>query len=569
MTDSLPSGTSPVFSAEKDPALEAFPFLAGGGELGALTRAHNWADSPVGPPQGWPQSLRISVALILSSRFPMLLLWGTNLIQFYNDAFRPSLGNEGKHPLALGQRGADCWPEIWPTIRPLIDQVLAGGEAIWSEDQLIPIYRNGRLDDVYWTFSYSPVLAETGGVGGVLVVCQETTRVVGNEKNRQLLLSSFEQSPVAIAIISGPDLTFQLANPFYAQLVGRLPADLVGRTLLEAIPELEGQGFVELLHGVLNTGIPYLAREQPVVLVRTGQPETLYLNFTYQPQEDAGGRPTAVLVIATDVTEQVTNRRQLERINEDLKNTLFDLNRSNESLRQFAAFASHDLQEPLRKIEAFGSLLDTEYGPQLGEGRDLLGRIRSAARRMSALVRDLLAYARLSAEQDITDWVPLGPVVAQVAVDLELLIQESGATLSIGPLPTVLGNAVQLGQLVQNLLNNALKFRRPDVPLTIQISSRLVKLADLPGYVKPARLADVYHCLDVTDNGIGFSLANQVRIFEIFQRLHGRNQYEGTGIGLAICDRVAANHGGAITARGEVGRGATFSVYIPQTEPLT
>ena len=128
-------------------------FLSGGGEMGALTREKHWATTPLGDIEYWPQSLRTTISILLSSKFPMFLWWGSELIQFYNDAYRPSLGNNGKHPHALGQRGEECWPEIWPTIKPLIDQVMAGGESTWAEDQLIPIYRNGTLEDVYWTFS--------------------------------------------------------------------------------------------------------------------------------------------------------------------------------------------------------------------------------------------------------------------------------------------------------------------------------------------------------------------------------------------------------------------------------
>lgn len=117
--------------------------------MGRLTRQFDWTTTPLGPPEQWPQSLRTTVSILLNARFPMFLWWGPDLIQFYNDAYRPSLGDNGKHPKALGQKGAACWPEIWPTIKPLIDSVMAGGDATWHEDQLVPIYRNGRLEDVY------------------------------------------------------------------------------------------------------------------------------------------------------------------------------------------------------------------------------------------------------------------------------------------------------------------------------------------------------------------------------------------------------------------------------------
>jgi PAS domain-containing protein len=153
-------------------------FLKGGGEMGDRTRRYPWAESSLGPPDQWPKSLQTTVSIILSSRFPMFLWWGPDLIQFYNDGYRPSLGSTGKHPAALGQKGKDCWPEIWDIIYPLIDQVRTTGEPTWSEDQLVPIYRDGAIQDVYWTFGYSAVLGQTGSVEGVLVICTETTQKV-------------------------------------------------------------------------------------------------------------------------------------------------------------------------------------------------------------------------------------------------------------------------------------------------------------------------------------------------------------------------------------------------------
>jgi PAS domain S-box-containing protein len=155
-------------------------YISGGGEMGSLIRSYDWNATSVGPIEDWPQSLLTTVSIIIHSKFPMFLFWGEELLCFYNDAYRPSLGNDAKHPSALGRPAAEVWPEIWPVIKPLIDQVLAGDEATWSEDQLIPIYRNGTMENVYWTFSYSAVYAETGTVGGVFVTCSETTKAVQN-----------------------------------------------------------------------------------------------------------------------------------------------------------------------------------------------------------------------------------------------------------------------------------------------------------------------------------------------------------------------------------------------------
>jgi two-component system sensor histidine kinase VicK len=155
--------------------MPAYRFLEGGGEMGALIRSFDWSETSMGDPGSWPQSLKTTLSIVLHAKFPMFLWWGPELLCFYNDAYRPSLGQDGKHPGILGRPAPEAWPEIWPVIKPLIDQVLGGGESTWSEDQLIPIYRNGRLEDVYWTFSYSPVNDESGNIAGVFVTCTETT----------------------------------------------------------------------------------------------------------------------------------------------------------------------------------------------------------------------------------------------------------------------------------------------------------------------------------------------------------------------------------------------------------
>jgi len=171
--------------------IKPMQFLSGGGEMGALMRANDWESTPLGHADKWPQSLLTTLNILLNSKFPMSLFWGPDLVCFYNDAYRPSLGNEGKHPWSLGKKGEEVWPEIWHSIKPLIDQVLGGGESTWSEDQLIPILRNGKMEDVYWTFSYSPAFSDNGKINGVFVTCTETTNSVVarkklEEKNDQL-----------------------------------------------------------------------------------------------------------------------------------------------------------------------------------------------------------------------------------------------------------------------------------------------------------------------------------------------------------------------------------------------
>ncbi|HRG39212.1 MAG TPA: PAS domain-containing protein, partial [Bacteroidia bacterium] len=192
----------------------AYELLSGGGEMGEIIRSYNWAATSLGPVETWPQSLLTTLSILLSSQYPMVLWWGSDLIQFYNDAYRPSMGMDGKHPKALGQKAPECWPEAWSVVKPAIDQVFNGEPSELNEDQLIPIYRNGKLEDVYWTFTYSAVKIEDGSIGGILVVCTETTNKVVTFKKLQesddqlrfaieaTELGTFDYDPVADAFKS-------------------------------------------------------------------------------------------------------------------------------------------------------------------------------------------------------------------------------------------------------------------------------------------------------------------------------------------------------------------------------
>jgi PAS domain S-box-containing protein len=299
----------------------SYPFLQGGGEMGELTRQYDWAGTIVGSPGEWPQSLKTTVSNLLRSKFPMFLWWGEDMIQFYNDAYRPSMGNEGKHPSALGAKGPETWPEIWPIISPLMRQVQTTGEATWMENQLVPIYRNGKIEDVYWTYSYSSVLDDDGNHNGILVTCMETTETViahkKIEESQQDLLLLFDKSPVAIAKISKEDdLVFEFANSFYGVLVGRKPSEIIGKPLLEAIPEIKRQGFDEILKEVIRTGNPFLANELAVEIYRENRLETIYIDLVYQPWTNREGSIDGVLVVATDVTVQVLARKKVEESEE-------------------------------------------------------------------------------------------------------------------------------------------------------------------------------------------------------------------------------------------------------------
>ena len=270
------------------------PFLAGGGAMGALIRAHDWSSTELGPPQLWPVPLRTSIRVLLTTNHPVFLFWGPNHLCFYNDAYSASLGPE-KHPSMLGSAGRDAWDEIWDVIGPQIEHVMAGRGATWHEDHLIPIIRHGRLEDVYWTYSYSPIDYDSApnGVGGVLVLCTETTgKVLAAERMKAAEArwrGLFAQTPGFMCMLSGPRHVIDYANPQYLELVGR--DDIVGRSVAEALPWAIEQGFVQLLDRVYASGEAYAGHGSQVALPRPGGSTDLrYLDFAYQPFATSAAR---------------------------------------------------------------------------------------------------------------------------------------------------------------------------------------------------------------------------------------------------------------------------------------
>ncbi|WP_020600217.1 sensor histidine kinase [Spirosoma panaciterrae] len=265
--------------------------------------------------------------------------------------------------------------------------------------------------------------------------------------------------------------------------------------------------------------------------------------------------------------ERTKYEADLKAVNEELLAKNQELTNRNAELASFSYVASHDLQEPLRKIRSFGDRLKVAYAPHLDEeGADIIDRMVLAAKRMSLLIKDLLDYSRLTLQSDT--WRPqsLSEIVESVANELDMSIQESGAQIDIGELAIVPGDESQLRQLFQNLLSNALKFTQPDCVPHIRIRSTHIKRSDLPAEFLLLAAPSDYALIDVTDNGIGFDVQHAERIFGTFQRLHGQGKYPGTGIGLAIAKKITENHRGFIKAMSQPGQGATFLVYLP-TQP--
>jgi signal transduction histidine kinase/ActR/RegA family two-component response regulator len=291
-------------------------FLAGGGNMGERIRAHPWVRSPLGEPQYWPQGLRTAVRILLTTGHPTLIFWGPELICLYNDAFSRSLGPE-KHPAILGAPAREAWEEVWPVVGDQIEQVLRGDGAVWHENQLVPIFRHGELQEVYWTYSYNPIdePASPYGVGGVLVTCTETTQQVLTERKlaaeREKFVQLFDQAPTFLALLRGPEHVIELANPGYLRIVGHRP--VIGRKIADALPEAVAQGYLALLDEVYCTGKPYSAfsAKYSVQASTEGVIEERYVDFVYQPITDPDGSVNGILVQGADVTARATADRAL------------------------------------------------------------------------------------------------------------------------------------------------------------------------------------------------------------------------------------------------------------------
>jgi len=280
-------------------------FLIGGGEMGERIRAFDWSATALGPAEGWPQSLRAAMSICLNSSFPTAVYWGPELRLLYNDAWAPIPAD--RHPWALGRPASEVWSDIWEIVGPQFTRVMQAGESLSLYDQMLPMVRDGEPRETYWNYSFTPIRGEDGSVMGVFNQGNETTDAVLARREAEAEVARlgrlFAQAPGAVAITRGPTHVFDMVNPAYEQLVGR--SDLIGRTVLETLPEVESQGFIALLDQVFASGEPHVGRAAPVRLNRGGGEgfDDLLVDFVFQPLTDGWGRRSGVFVQATDVSD--------------------------------------------------------------------------------------------------------------------------------------------------------------------------------------------------------------------------------------------------------------------------
>ena len=560
--------------------------LAGGGEMGAFMRSMDWSKTALGPVDQWPQSLRTTVSTCLNSRFPIVVWWGPDMVMLYNDAYRPIAGN--KHPGAMGQRGRECWPEIWHIIGPMLDGVLARGDATWSENQFLPLERHGFAEECYFTFSYSPIRDESGGVGGIFTAVAETTRQVLDARRLKTLQEFSARSPGTPTVAE----TCSMAMGVLAANAADIPFAalyLVNTEGTEAVFEARS--------GLQQTGAAFPQRVSlaPVndarwpfaVVASTGNPvrvDGLLERVGPLPLDEGRPVPTSALVLAVArpgeakpagflvigisprllldakyqgflelVAGSLATSISSARAYEEERKRAAALAEIDRAKTDFFANVSHEFRTPLTLMlgPIEDGLADTEH-PLSPEQRERQELVRRNGLRLQKLVNTLLDFARIEAGRAHASFVPsdLSAFTRDLASSFDSAMTSAGLkwVVDCPPLPEpVYVDPTMWEKVVLNLISNALKFTfKGEVRVALKWLGERVELT-------------------VQDTGTGIPEKELPRIFDRFHRVEGARgrSHEGTGIGLALVQELVSLHGGKVEVKSALGKGSVFTVSMP------
>lgn len=632
--------------------------------------------------------------IVQQSTDPILILKGEELVlEVANQAlFR--LWNVDES--ALGKPFLDILPEMKHQVfYELLLDVYHNGKTHYGYETIGYFERENKQKEThYFNFIYQPYYEADNKITGVLVLATDVTeQVLAKQKLDQSEINfrnMILQAPVAMAVLKGKDFVVEIANQFMFELWGKQSEVIINKPIFEGLPEAKGQGLEVLLEGVYNTGNRFSASERPVQLPRNGGLETVYLNFVYEAFRAGDGSISGIIVIGTEVTEQVSSRRKVEYAEENSRLAIesaslgtYDLNmitnevkyserfrqiwgvdgqdrdafaaailpedlatrnnahqlslqtgtlhyearikhkdgkmkwvkvdgkvmfddekkpvrllgviqdvtdekefaealslkveertsalrvanerleKSNEELEQFAFVTSHDLQEPLRKIQLFSNMAMEQDDREKVKG--YLTKVHNSANRMAGLIKDLLDYSRLSQEGLQFQKVDLNVILKNILTDFEVAISQKNAMINAAPLPSISAIPLQMNQLLFNLVGNALKFSKPDTPPVITITSKKLSEEEVL-QLRMLNARQEYFEIKLSDNGIGFEQDYAEKIFTIFQTLNQKSAYGGYGIGLALCRKIVRNHSGLIFASSHNNEGATFSIILPSQQ---
>jgi len=576
-----PDGPPPV---SRDATAPQFP--ANGGEMGALIRHTDWSRTPIGPVEGWSQALRMMVSFLLANRFPLLLWWGPDYVQIYNDAYRSVPGT--KHPRSLGQRGSECWPEIWHILAPLIDTPFNGGPATWIEDLPLEVNRHGFVEETHFTVAYSPVPDETAprGIGGVLATVHEITEKVIGERRVVILRdlaaraadakSAEEACRIAAGVLShhAKDVPFALfylidserrearlagaAGVSFGHAASTIPLDATGAPSAWPLAETIARQEVITVDGLaarLGDVPPGPWSDPPhsavVIPVRATKVQELagLIVAGVSPRLRLDDRYRSFFeLMATQIAASIANARAYEEERKRAE-ALAELDRAKTA---FFSNISHELRTPLTLL--LGPLEEMLASPPgaLPERREDLALAHRNGLRLLRLVNTLLDFSRVEAGrvQAVFQPTELAALTRELAASFQSACEAAGLDLAIAaePLPQpVFVDREMWEKIVLNLVSNAYKFT-------------------LAGRIVVALRAEGDHAvLRVADTGTGIPEAELPFIFARFHRVEGARgrTHEGTGIGLALVQELVKLHHGEVTVESALGRGTAFTVRIP------
>ena len=538
--------------------------LSGGGDMGALMRALDWSRTPVGPVASWPQSLRTAVSIILASKFPMYVAWGKSFTQFYNDGYRPILGST-KHPAAMGSSTRETFAEIWHIIGPMFDGVMHG-EAVGVVDYLLPLDRHGFVEECLFTFSYSPIRDETGGVGGVLVTVTETTsRVLGERRMRVLREiatrtakadTDTEACATAASALDPHDIPF--AHIYLADRDGTialcaksgLDAAEVSLDALAAVVNTRSAALLDGPFGGYDDDIGRAEVRRAIALPITRPGEDLPAGVFVaglSPRLLFDDSYRAFLDLAADqIATAVANARALQETRARAE-ALAELDRAKTA---FFSNVSHEFRTPLTLLLApLDDLLRQDIP---SSSRDLAGIAHRNALRLLKLVNNLLEFSRIESGriEAVYEPVSLATLTAELASAFRSAVERAGLRFEIDT--PDLGEPVYIDRemwekVVFNLLSNALKFTF-DGSIAVRM-----------------RRDGAYAVVEVEDTGNGIPAAELANVFTRFHRIRGARarSEEGTGIGLALVQELVHLHGGTVMVDSVEGKGSRFTIRIP------
>jgi signal transduction histidine kinase/ActR/RegA family two-component response regulator len=529
----------------EESAASGLEFLSGGGDMGCRIRAHPWQETPLGPPDSWPQGLRTALRILLTTQHPIFVFWGPELICFYNDGYSRSLGPE-QHPSMLGKPARTQWPLIWDVIGPQIDQVMSGGGATWHENQRLPIERHGEIVDIYWTYSYSPIDEQTApnNVGGVLVICNETTQQVVSQRRmtfeRERFARLFEQAPGFMAMLRGPQHVFEMVNPAYSRLIGN--REILGKPLREALPEAAEQGFLELLDEVYRTGKAYKAFGAEFVFQSTPDSPRIVrnLDFVYQPILDSRGDVSGIFIEGSDTSERFR-----------AENALREADRRKD---EFLAMLAHELRNPLAPIRNAAQILSRKFSDD-SSAQPPIEMVQRQVTHLTRLVDDLLDVSRISQGR-----------IELRREDVALSQALDQALETVAPMAREKQQQITLASSFESLWVNADRARL--VQMLVNVMTNAVKYTHVGGHIRiEVRQEPQWVTVGVTDDGAGIAPDVLPRVFDLFvqaDRTLDRAQ-GGLGIGLSVVRKLVEMHGGEVSARSAgLGQGATFELRLPR-----